>query len=208
MVYFNKTPKWLQLLYRNCIWSIPQKEKVIYLTFDDGPHPVITPFVLDELKKLNAKATFFCLGKNVAANPAVFERIVYEGHAVGNHTYSHLNGWKTNDRLYLDDIAQANEYIHTNLFRPPYGRITRFQLQQLLLPRFNLHTVMWSILSADFDVKITPQQCLENVLLNAFPGAIVLFHDSDKAHERLKFALPGTLKNLGEKGYKFEKIIL
>ena len=206
MFYFIKTPGWLQLLCGACTWSIATKEKIIYLTFDDGPHPLVTPFVLDELKKINAKATFFCIGKNVVANPSVYERILLEGHAVGNHTHNHLNGWKTNDTIYLNDIAEASDHIKSTLFRPPYGRFTRFQIQQLSLPRFKLKPIMWSVLSGDFDIKLTPLQCVENILLNCFPGAIVVFHDSEKAFERLKFSLPEILRCLSDKGYRFDKI--
>ena len=206
MVYFTKTPQWLRLLCRGCTWSVKTTEKALFLTFDDGPHPVITPFVFDELKKIGAKATFFCIGKNVVANPGIYERILEEGHAVGNHTYNHLNGWKTSDSRYLDDIEDAKKHIDSNLFRPPYGKITDFQLRQLSSPRFQMKPIMWSVLSGDFDNNLNPAKCLENVLLNAFPGAIVVFHDSEKAYERLKYALPGTLKYFNEKGYRFEKI--
>jgi peptidoglycan/xylan/chitin deacetylase (PgdA/CDA1 family) len=179
---------------------------VLYLTFDDGPHPVITPFVLDELRKIGARATFFCIGRNVAENPSVFQRIIEEGHAIGNHTHNHLNGWKVSDSRYLDDIEEAKKYIDSDLFRPPYGKITGFQITQLASPRFQLKTIMWSILSGDFDTKIKPDKCLENVLLNGFPGAIIVFHDSEKAYERLKYALPEVLKYFNDKGYRFEKI--
>ena len=155
MFYFVKTPGWLKRLYKQCTWSIPVHEKIIYLSFDDGPHPAITPFVLDELKKYNAKASFFCIGKNVLAYPDVYKRIIDEGHAVGNHSFNHLNGWETNDAAYLDDIAEAKKYIDSYLFRPPYGRIRRFQLSQLSAKRFNLKTIMWTVLSGDFDDKIT-----------------------------------------------------
>ena len=126
--------------------------------------------MLDELKKYNARASFFCIGKNVLAFPEVYKRIIDEGHAVGNHSFNHLNGWKTNDAIYLDDIAEAKKYIDSNLFRPPYGRITRFQLDQLNKPRFKLKTVMWSVLSGDFDTKLSPEKCLKNVLNNCKPG--------------------------------------
>jgi peptidoglycan/xylan/chitin deacetylase (PgdA/CDA1 family) len=193
MFYFVKTPGWLKKLYDQCIWSIPVNRKIIYLSFDDGPHPVLTPFVLDELKKYNAKASFFCIGKNVLAHPDIYRRIIDEGHAVGNHSFNHLNGWKTADHIYLDDLAEAKKYIDSRLFRPPYGRINRFQLKQLSLQRFNLKAVMWTVLSGDFDEKISPENCLENVLLNSESGSIIVFHDSDKAAVRMQHALKGTL---------------
>lgn len=205
-MYLTKTPRWLRLLYKGCLWSVETQEKVLYLTFDDGPHPSVTPFVLEALKKANAKATFFCVGSNVAAYPHIYQRIIDEGHAVGNHTFSHLNGWKTSDRDYLEDIAAAKKYIDSSLFRPPYGKIGQFQLSQLSLPRFQLKTVMWSVLSGDFDTRLTPEKSLENVLLNSFPGAIIVFHDSEKAYHRLAHALPGTLKFFNEKGYAFDKL--
>lgn len=208
MFYFVKTPGWLSKFYSKCVWSIPVQEKIIYLSFDDGPHPSITPFVLDELKKYNAKASFFCIGKNVLAHPDVYKKIIDEGHAVGNHSFNHLNGWKTNDEVYLDDIAEAKKYIDSNLYRPPYGRITKFQLGQLSLSRFNLKTIMWTVLSGDFDIKASPEKCLKNVLAKTKPGSIIVFHDSEKANIRMRYALSGTLKHFSEKGYRFEKISL
>jgi len=207
MFYFVKTPMWLRLVYKNSIWSINTIEKILYLTFDDGPHPIVTPFVLDELNKMNAKATFFCIGKNVEAYPGIYNRIIHEGHATGNHTYNHFNGWKTSDSIFLDDIEKAIKFIDSNLFRPPYGKITGFHIRQLMSPRFQLKTIMWSVLSGDFDKKLKPEQCLENVLLNSAAGDIIVFHDSEKAYPSLKLALPETLKYFTEKGYRFEKIV-
>lgn len=195
-------------LYRQCTWSMPANEKKIYLSFDDGPHPEITPFVLDELKKYKAKATFFCIGKNVVAYPEVYKRIIEEGHAVGNHSFNHLNGWKSKDDAYLDDIAEAKKYIDSNLYRPPYGRITRFQLSQMPHPRFRLKPVMWTVLSGDFDRSITPEKCLRNVIRKSTPGAIIVFHDSEKANTRMRYALTGVLKKFSEQGYGFEKIVM
>ncbi len=206
MFYLVKTPWWLKKIYKQCTWSIDRNDKCIYLTFDDGPHPTITPWILDELKKYNAKASFFCIGKNVIAYPEVYKRIIEEGHSVGNHSHNHLNGWKTNDKIYLDDIAMAKKYIDSNLYRPPYGKIKFFQLRQLVLPRFNLKTIMWTVLSGDFDQKITKEKCLENVKQHVSPGSIIVFHDSEKAYERMQFSLLETLKYFTGKGYKFERI--
>ena len=208
MFYFVKTPGWLRKLYKQCIWSIPSDEKIIYLSFDDGPHPAITPFVLDELKKYNAKASFFCIGKNVLAYPDVYKRIIDEGHATGNHSFSHLNGWKTNDSKYLNDVAEAKKNIDSNLYRPPYGRIKRSQLRQLGSKNFNLKTIMWTVLSGDFDEKLPAEKCLENVLSKTEAGSIVVFHDSEKANIRMRYALTGSLKYFSGKGYRFEKISL
>jgi len=208
MFYLVKTPGWLNKIYTHRIWMMPGDEKIMYLSFDDGPHPSITSFVLDELKKYNAKASFFCIGKNVLAYPGIYKRIIEEGHSIGNHSFSHLNGWKTGDALYLDDIAEAKKYIDSNLFRPPYGRISTFQIQQLSLARFNLKTVMWSVLSGDFDESISKERCLENVLFNAEKGSVIVFHDSDKASEKLRCVLPVFIKKFSAEGYQFKKITL
>lgn len=206
MFYLVKSSWLIRKMYSKCTWSFGRNEKVIYLTFDDGPHPQITPIVLDELRKYGAKASFFCIGKNVVAYPEIYKRIIEEGHSVGNHSHNHLNGWKTKDAAYLNDIAQAKKYIDSELFRPPYGKINRFQLNQLQLPRYKLRTIMWSVLSGDFDIKISKEKCLQNVLKHAGNGAIVVFHDSEKALERMEYALAGTLHYFAEKGFEFRRI--
>lgn len=207
LFYFVKTPFWLKKIYPNLIWEIPEPHKKIYLTFDDGPHPTITMQVLDVLKSFNAKATFFCIGNNVVKYPEVYKRIIDEGHAIGNHTCNHLNGWKTDDEQYLNDINKAMEYIDSNLFRPPYGRISRFQIQQLLKAKYHMKMVMWSVLSGDFDQDISAEKCLNNVLLSTKEGSIVVFHDSEKAAEKMLYALPKVLEHFSKKGFSFEKII-
>ena len=206
MFYLLKTPKWVRKLYGGTIWQMPETDRNIYLTFDDGPHPVITPLVLDELSKYDAKATFFCIGKNVQSFPAIYKRILDEGHAVGNHTFDHLNGWKTDTEDYKSDILKAGKYIDSDLFRPPYGRITRKQQKDLtsLNPPFKI--IMWSILSGDFDVNLSPQQCYENVKKNTTSGSVIVFHDSEKAKERMSYTLPLLLKYFNEKGYSFKQI--
>ena len=208
MKYFVKTPWWLKRFYSSYTWSIPAKEKIIYLTCDDGPHPVATPFVLDELKKYDAKASFFCIGKNVVAEPALYQRILDEGHSTGNHTQHHLNGWKTNDKLYLDDVTEAAAHIDSNLFRPPYGRITSFQAIHIkkAMKKEDAQIIMWDVISGDFDHNISAQQCLENVVLNAGKGSIIVFHDSEKAFSKLKTCLPGVLEFFCKKGFRFEKL--
>jgi len=207
MLYLVKTPSFIKMLFPNRIWDFGRDEKNIYLSFDDGPHPDITPFVLDQLKAYNAKATFFCIGKNVQAYPGTYERIISEGHSVGNHSYDHLNGWETDDQVYLDNIAKAKDYIDSSIFRPPYGRLTNFQERQLREgARFRLKTIMWSVLSADFDPGISTHKCLENVLLHTKEGSIVVFHDSEKAREKLEYALPGVLSYFSEKGFEFKAI--
>jgi len=208
MFYLVRTPWLLKKFYPECIWDIKTDEKNIYLTFDDGPHPVATPFVLEELKKYNAKATFFCIGKNVEEHFDIYKKIIEEGHAVGNHTYDHLNGWKTKDETYLDNIFKATKIIDSNLFRPPYGRISKFQLKQLSGKKYDLTPIMWSVLSGDFDEEVTGEECYLTVAKYAKEGAVVVFHDSEKALERLTYALPLVLKNFKEKGFEFKSISL
>lgn len=210
MLYLVKTPWWLKKWYGRLVWDIPQKagDKTLYLTFDDGPHPVATPFVLDELRRHGAKATFFCIGKNVQEHPLIYKRILEEGHRVGNHTQHHLNGWKSSDAAYLGDIGQASRYIDSDLFRPPYGRIRTFQADLLRQPPFGFQIIMWDVLSADFDRDLHPGRCTRNVIRHARPGSIVVFHDSEKALPRLQAALPAVLEHFGGLGFKFEAIRL
>jgi len=208
MFYLVKTPWWLKKWYRGLVWDIPAAagEKVLYLTFDDGPHPVATPFVLDTLRDYGASATFFCIGKNVQEQPQIYRRILEEGHRAGNHTQHHLNGWKTADAAYLEDIGQAAKYIDSGLFRPPYGRISAFQASLLRQPPYGYSIIMWDVLSADFDRALTPERCARHVIRHAGPGSIVVFHDSEKAFPRVKEALPVVLKHFSEKGYRFSTI--
>ena len=213
MFYTIKPPWILKKIYPNLLWQNPGNEKTIYLTFDDGPHPAATPFILDKLKAYKAKATFFCIGKNVIEYPEIYKRILNEGHAVGNHTQNHLDGWKTTDEKYFDNIFEAAKYIDSNLFRPPYGRITKFQsnlLQQGSLKKTgqkHFKLIMWSVLSGDFDIKLSPEKCFQNVLLNTKAGSIVVFHDSTKAWDRMNYALPKMLEHFSKLGYRFESIV-
>ena len=206
MNFLIKIPALIRRFYPKRIWSISNETKALFLTFDDGPHPTVTTFVLDELKKINAKATFFCIGKNVLQYPDIYKRIILEGHAVGNHTMNHLNGWKTKDDVYLNDIFEAKKIIDSKLFRPPYGRLTSFQERQLYKPLYKLQVIMWSVLSGDFDEKISAEQCSQNAILNTKGGDIVVFHDSEKAGDKLMYALPILLKMFNEKGYAFKAI--
>ena len=205
MKYFVKTPWWLKKIYSFYTWSIPTKEKILYLTFDDGPHPEATPFVLEELKKFDALATFFCIGKNVLAYPDIYKRILDEGHAVGNHTQNHLNGWKTPNDVYMKDIAEAANYIDSNLFRPPYGRITLFQAKNLpaAMKGKKSKIIMWDVLSADFDEAITNEQSMQIVVFRSSPGSIIVFHDSEKAFQKLNYVLPKILHHFSTLGFKF-----
>lgn len=224
--YLTHTPWWLRKIYPTCIWNIPVNDKTVFLTFDDGPHAEATQFVLQQLHQYHAKATFFCIGKNVAQHPEIFEQIKAAGHAVGNHTMNHANGWKTSDEDYLKEIAAADILIGSKLFRPPYGRIKKSQLRKIQgsrlkgagilnlaneLPIANcqlLSVVMWSILSGDFDEGIDGEQCYQNVIRHVRPGSIIVFHDSLKALPRLQYALPRLLEWLKQNGYQSKAINL
>jgi peptidoglycan/xylan/chitin deacetylase (PgdA/CDA1 family) len=207
-MYLVKTPFWLRALYPGCTWRMPSEKKVIYLSFDDGPHPQATPFVLEQLKKYNAKASFFCIGKNVLSYANIYEEIINEGHAVGNHTYDHLNGWKTATSSYIENIANARKLITSNLFRPPYGRISRSQLRKICADKsLPQQIIMWDVLSGDFDLSLSPEDCTKNVIKNTTAGSIVVFHDSAKAFERLKVTLPAMLAHFSSLGYTFNAIV-
>lgn len=217
MFYTVKMPWLIRKLYPSLIWEQPTKEKILYLTFDDGPHPTATPFVLDTLAKYNAKGTFFCIGKNVVEHTTIYKRIIEEGHSVGNHTFNHLNGWKTANEKYFADIFEASKYIDSDLFRPPYGRINKFQVSLLerrkdkvQMPNENdssaFKIIMWSVLSGDFDIALSPEKCLQHVVLNSGPGSIIVFHDSTKAWDRMSYALPKVLEHFSKQGYRFHAL--
>jgi peptidoglycan-N-acetylglucosamine deacetylase len=205
-MYLITPPWWLRALYPSLTWQVKKPGKTIYLTFDDGPHEMATPFVLNQLQQYNAKASFFCIGKNVAAYPAIYDRILNEGHTTGNHTYNHVNGWKVGDDEYLKEIEQASTLIKSNLFRPPYGRIKRSQLKKFKIQNSTFKIIMWSVLSGDFDTNLTPEACLANVLHHSKPGSIIVFHDSSKAWERMQYALPKVLEHFSKKGYTFSAL--
>lgn len=207
MFYFTKKPWILKQIYGDCIWHIDNSDKIIYLTFDDGPHQTETGFILDQLNQFNAKGTFFCLGENIEKCPEVFNRVKEEGHAVGNHTYSHYDGWRTANEKYFDDIEKADKIINAHLFRPPYGHITRFEVKRLK-KEYNFKTVMWSVMSGDFDKQTSGEECLKNVIHNTKEGSIVVFHDNDAASANLRYALPRVLEHFSKKDFKFEKITL
>ncbi|MCB0598462.1 MAG: polysaccharide deacetylase family protein [Lewinellaceae bacterium] len=202
-MYLVKTPHFIQNLFPNYTWRIPTQEKVLYLTFDDGPIPTVTPWVLEQLEAFQARATFFCVGDNIRKHPEVFEQVVASGHAVGNHTFNHLNGWQTENISYFHNVRHCANMVHSVLFRPPYGRLKPKQAQFL---QRHYRIVMWDVLSGDFDPKLSEEQCLANVLNNAENGSIIVFHDSLKAEDKLHYVLPKVLEYFAEQGYVFGKL--
>lgn len=185
------------------VWRIKTRKKQLYLTFDDGPVPEVTPWVLDELKKHGAKATFFCVGENVFKYPAIYNRIINEGHGVGNHTFNHLPGFKNKSSVYVENIGKAEDVIKSRLFRPPHGQI-RFSLRRWLNKKYKV--IMWDVLSGDYDKSRTGEQCSREVIKNVRPGSIIVFHDSLKAEKNLRIALPETILKLKQEEYEFYAI--
>jgi peptidoglycan-N-acetylglucosamine deacetylase len=206
--YFVETPWWLKKLYPGYIGDIKTKVKTLYLSFDDGPHPTITPFVLKCLAEYNAKATFFCIGQNVEKYPEVYRQIQAAGHSIGNHTHRHINGWKSTDEKYMQDIKEASVLIQSNLFRPPYGRIKKSQVQLLKEQYPEMKIIMWNILTGDWAEDLKPEKCFENIKSKIAAGDIIVFHDTDKAFARLEFCLPKVLEHFTNQGYRFEKIVV
>ena len=214
MLYFAKTPNIIKRIFPKLTWDIPSEKKIIYLTFDDGPTEDITHWVLSELDKYNAKATFFCIGKKVMHHPSIFRDIIKKGHAIGNHTYNHINGWKKPSKVYIENIKKAQKVIDSNignyklasqkLFRPPYGKIHTNVAKKLLNKDYQI--IMWDVLSGDFDLSIPKEKCLENVINNTTEGSIIVFHDSVKASRNLKFTLPKVLAYFSKRDYQFEVI--
>lgn len=206
--YWVKTHWLVRKVFAKFVWKMPAREKIVYLTFDDGPTPEITPWVLDELDRFGAKATFFCIGKNIEDNPEIFQQTVNRGHAVGNHTFTHVNGWDVEDALYRVEVEKCETALGANnklkLFRPPYGKVRQRQARTLISQGYSI--IMWDILTADFDQKVSPGQCLANVVRNVVPGSIIIFHDSQRAEVNLRYALTGTLEFLKRNGYKMESI--
>jgi len=217
-----KTPTAARRLFPAALWKVRTREKILYLTFDDGPIAEVTPLVLDTLKAYDAKATFFCIGKNITANPDIFHRISEEGHTVGNHTQDHLNGWQTENETYIENVEKCAATMgimmqkslatsgdsgidieERSFFRPPYGKISPSQYNHL---KKHYKIVMWDVLAFDFDLKVTKEQVLANVLKNASPGSIIVFHDSLKAKEKMLYALPMVLEHYSMLGYRFDTL--
>jgi peptidoglycan/xylan/chitin deacetylase (PgdA/CDA1 family) len=195
-------PVILQQLMPSYTWKVDTEDKQLFLTFDDGPHPEITPWVLAQLKEFGAKATFFCVGDNVRKYPDVYEQILKENHAVGNHTFHHLNGWKTDTNDYLKDVALAENYIQSNLFRPPYGRIKRSQAKHLAA---KYRIIMWDRLSMDYLAQLNIDESLVQ-MKKVKKGSIVVFHDSEKAFQNLKVLLPQLLSYYQQQGFSFQTL--
>jgi peptidoglycan-N-acetylglucosamine deacetylase len=210
----HRTPFFLPLLFPSLIWRITTEEKELYLTFDDGPVPGPTEFVLETLAKFNAKATFFCIGDNIKKHPHVFKKIIDNGHAIGNHTFNHLNGWKTSADRYVANVGQCSSEIHANtialnhagpftaMFRPPYGRITRNQIRAL----GGFKIIMWDVLSIDYDAKLASAKCLNNTIQASRYGSIIVFHDSYKAEKNLTVVLPEFIAHFAALGFTFKTL--
>jgi peptidoglycan/xylan/chitin deacetylase (PgdA/CDA1 family) len=199
-----KIPRIVERFYSDWVWRIDTEQKELFLTFDDGPHPIITPAVLNLLNQYDAKATFFCIGDRVKRYPEVYNQILAEGHAVGNHTQHHLNGWKVSDEAYLKDVKEADIYINSTLFRPPYGRIRKVQSKKIIADGKKI--VMWTILSADYSNKLSPQNVAKRVSIPFEKGSIYLFHDLEKAEKNMFFALSKLLEDARQQGFSMKKI--
>ncbi|MCT4628983.1 polysaccharide deacetylase family protein [Winogradskyella sp.] len=223
-----KTPGFVKALFPSFAWNIDTTHKVLYLTFDDGPTPEITDWVLNTLKEYNAKATFFCIGKNIESHPEIFQSIIKAGHSIGNHTYNHLKGWKTKTAQYIEDIEKTQQLIHSKhqaksnktvellhwdlelkdwdlkLFRPPYGKFKSKQSKKIRKLGYNI--VLWDVLSYDWDKSTNEEACLKNIISAAKEGSIIVFHDSVKASQNLKYSLPKVLDYYSKKGFIFKSL--
>jgi peptidoglycan/xylan/chitin deacetylase (PgdA/CDA1 family) len=209
-MHFFHVPIWIQQYFSGLTWAkYSSSDKVIYLTFDDGPIPEVTPRVLEILKSKNAKATFFCVGENIKKNPNVFKQLVDEGHTYGNHTFNHLKGWNHSAKEYLNNIhlqeleIQKQGFNKSKFFRPPYGRIKPSQAKIL---KQSFEIVMWDVLTCDYDKNLSVEKCLNQAIKNTKPGSIVLFHDSLKSQERVLNVLPKYLDHFAGLGYRFESL--
>lgn len=199
----RQIPDFIKLMWRTPVWRINPSEKVIYLTFDDGPNPEVTPRVLDILDEFEAKATFFCVGENVMKYPEIFQEVKHRGHAVGNHTFNHLKGTEKTVKEYVDNVGKAHEYIHSKLFRPPHGRITLSQVNKL---KADFKIIMWDFITYDFDRQVTSTEILKEVKLRSRNGSVVIFHDSLKARKNVLEALPEALRYWKKEGYEVKAL--
>ncbi len=196
-----QSPYLLKYLYPSLHWEVKTTEKVIYLTFDDGPHPEISLEVLKILEEKDAKATFFCVGENVKKHPDTYQKILDAGHRTANHCFNHLNGWKTPNKTYFDNVALCAKWVDSDLFRPPYGRITPSQIAKL---KHQYRIIMWSVITYDFDQSLTKEACLDIGLKKSGPGSIIVFHDSVKAAANMRYALPRFIDHFKALSYRFE----
>jgi len=203
-MYFFKTPALVKRILPDLTWDIPVQNKSIFLTFDDGPVNNVTNWVLDVLKDYNIRATFFCIGKNVQENPGLYHQILEAEHQVGNHTYNHIKGWYSMNNTYYEDIESCQKLVDSVLFRPPYGQIMFFQSKTILAHGYEI--IMWDVLSGDFDAKITKEECLNRAIQNTEPGSIIVFHDSLKAENKMKYAIPRYIKHFLKEGYEFKTL--
>ena len=199
----RQIPDFIKLMWRTPVWRINPSEKVIYLTFDDGPNPEVTPRVLDILDEFEAKATFFCVGENVMKYPEIYQEVKHRGHAVGNHTFNHVKGTEKTVKEYVDNVGKAHEYIHSKLFRPPHGRITLSQVNKL---KADFKIIMWDFITYDFDRQVTSTEILKEVKLRSRNGSVVIFHDSLKARKNVLEALPEALRYWKKEGYEVKAL--
>lgn len=202
-MFKHTIPSIFPLIAPNLTWKVKTNDKVLYITFDDGPHPTITPLVLNILDEYNAKATFFCVGENVTKYPDIFNQIINKGHAVGNHTYNHVKGWQTSDAAYLENIKKAAEVIPSNLFRPPYGRIKPSQIKLL---KDHYRIIMWSILTRDYDKRLNPHNTIKQLNKLIKSGDVIVYHDSEKAQQNMLIMLKGVLQNFHQLQYTFKTL--
>ncbi len=200
-MWIPRTPKFIQNAFDEAIWSVPTKEKELYLTFDDGPNPLSTPFVLRKLKKFDAKATFFCVGENVERNIDIFQQVVHAGHTVGNHSYSHKNGWHSDNDSYYNDVDRASKLIDSPYFRPPYGKL-KYSQYKFLKSKFKI--VMWDVLAEDYKASMSAGDCVEKIKKQALPGSVIVLHDNDKFYEKLRVVLPEILEYFSDQGFVFK----
>lgn len=202
-MYFVQSPFFLRWMYPKVVWNKSRKDKILYLTFDDGPIPEITPWILDTLANYNVKATFFCVGENIIKHPEIFDRILKEGHQVGNHTYNHLRGWDYSDEKYLENVYKCQKLTNTTLFRPPYARAKKSQLKVL---HKDFEIIYWDVLSGDFDLNLSPANCYKNIINHTRNGSIIVLHDNIKAIPRVEYVLPKMLAHFIERGYVFNTL--
>lgn len=204
-MFIEQVPEIIRKIYPHTIWRLPQNEKVVYLTFDDGPIPEVTPFVLELLKSHNIKATFFCVGDNVRKHPDIYKMVLDDGHLVGNHTFNHVAGLTNYVRKYLDNVEKAEDLIHSRLFRPPHGT---FRYRQFFSLRSHYKIIFWDVVTRDYNKKLTGEKVLNNVKKYTRNGSIIVFHDSLKAEKNVKYALPKAIEWLKKEGYRFELLTI